>query len=134
MKTGCVRYVRFAMTALFAAGLSIFPYPAYAVCPAIQADLSMAITSAGAGGSVVLSCNAATSIPFTTPITISQNVTLDASSSPAAITFDGQNTAQILIVNSAVNFTLKSVILTRGLGADQGGNLVDPDRCAPRRD
>jgi hypothetical protein len=93
MKTRCVRYVRFALPALFAAGLSMFPHLAHAVCPAIQADLSTAISSAGPGGSVVLSCNTATTIPFTSPITISQSVTLDASGSPAAITFEPEHCA-----------------------------------------
>ena len=122
MRSGCLRYVRLAVTALFAVGLSMFPHTANAVCPTIQADLSTAITSAGAGGSIVLSCNTPTTLPFTAPITISQSVTLDASSSPAAITFDGQNMTQLFVVNS-VSFTLKNVILTQGLGADQGGAI-----------
>ena len=58
-------------------------------CPTTKAALHTDIANAGSGGTVTLSCPSATTITFSTPITITESVTLDASGSPGAITLSG---------------------------------------------
>src|SRR5579875_3792844 len=94
------------------------PYP----CPTTKSQLQADITAVGAGGTVSLSCPAATTIPFTgSPITITQDVTVDASHSPGRITVDGGNTTQLFAVNAGVNFGVISLTLANGLANTNDG-------------
>src|SRR5206468_3904981 len=72
---------------------------------------------------VTFKCTSATTIPFTSTITISQNVTLDASTSPYPITFDGGGSTQLLLVNGG-SLGLDGLTLAHGTsGSGQGGAL-----------
>ncbi|MBV9363621.1 MAG: hypothetical protein JOY89_05245, partial [Solirubrobacterales bacterium] len=77
----------------------------------------------GSGGTVALSCPTATTIPFTSTITVgsSEKVTLDASASPGKIILDGGNAVQLLSVERG-NLTLDGLTLTHG-HSDYGGAL-----------
>jgi hypothetical protein len=122
----------------FAAGVTAPPALAgVGTCPASESALQTAITDAGANGTVFLSCATATTISFspsgtgstgiagTGPITINQSVTLDASGSPAPITFDGHSDSQLFLVNSGVIFGLSVLTLANGLTATGDGGAIN---------
>ena len=83
-------------------------------CPTTKAALHTDIASAGNGGTVKLSCPSATSITFPTPVTITRNVTLDASGSPRAITLSGHGKTHLFNVSAGDKFTVNSLILSQG--------------------
>ena len=58
-------------------------------CPTTRAALVDDITTAGAGGTVRLTCATDTTIVFDAPITVSSNLTLDATGGPGTVAFDG---------------------------------------------
>src|SRR5579884_226457 len=90
------------------------------VCPT---DTSALETLLGAGGTVTLSCPVATTYSFTSQYTVSTNVTIDASSSPGAITFDGGNSSRLLSVGSGISLTLNTLTLQNASGAGNGGAI-----------
>jgi hypothetical protein len=89
-----------------------------------ESALSTDITNAGSGGTVTFNCASATTIPFTSPVTLSQSVTLDASGATGAVTFDGGGTTQLSIVNSGVSLTLKGLTLAHGYAAGPWGGAI----------
>jgi hypothetical protein len=96
-------------------GVGTQPSMAADSCPSTQAALQALI---GGGGTVTLSCPTATTIPFTSTITITQDVTLDTSSSPGGITFDGGGSVPFfLVVDSSL--TLNGLTLAHGHSADE---------------
>jgi len=87
-------------------------------CPTTEGALQTDISNAGAGGTVRFDCSSPTTIHFSSanggtgnPITIGQDVTLDASTSPAPVTFDGDGTTQLFIVNADASLTFNSLTL-----------------------
>jgi hypothetical protein len=101
------------------------PSVAASSCPTSEAVLQALITG---GGTVTLSCSGRTTIYFTSPITITKAVTLDASSSPGAITFDGfrpDGGAEVPLFNvtSSGSFTLNGVTLAEGHAQRFGGAI-----------
>jgi hypothetical protein len=91
-------------------------------CPATEAALSADIASAGAGGTVSFDCASATTVPFavasggTGELDLGQSITLDASNSPGAVTFDGGNATGLLQVASGATVTLDGLTLQHGNG------------------
>ena len=83
-------------------------------CPTTKAALHTDIANAGNGGTVTLSCPSATTITFPTPITITRNVTLDASGSPGAITLSGHGKTHLFNINAGDKFTVNGLILSHG--------------------
>ena len=75
-----------------------------------ESALSTAIGSAISGDTINFSCNG--TIPITTTLTISKNLTLDGSGQ--SVTLDGQNQVRVLLVNSGVNFTLNALTVAHG--------------------
>ena len=97
--------------ALCVMAVSAGPSQAASSCPITEDALQSLIGTSGTV-TVTLSCPTDTTIPFTTPITINrgENVTLDASGSPGAITFDGGGSTQLFVLQ----------MLTFGSGLDGG--------------
>src|SRR5947209_6931385 len=93
-------------------------------CPTTEAALSADITAAGAGGTVAFTCVTATTISFTSQITISQTVTLDASGATGAVSFDGGNSHRLFSVNSGAGLTLTHLTLQHG-NASLGGAIFN---------
>src|SRR5258708_25685033 len=83
-------------------------------CPATEGALSSDIASAGNGGTVAFNCATATTIPFTSTITIASSVTLDASGSTGAVAFDGGGTVALFVVNGSASFTVNTLTLQNG--------------------
>jgi hypothetical protein len=122
------RLVAAAAAMALAAGLcAAWPTAAAAAatvtdCPATEAALSADIASAGAGGTVSFDCASATTIPFavasggTGELDLGQGITLDASNSPGAVTFDGGNATGLLQVASGATVTLDGLTLQHGNG------------------
>src|SRR5262249_21548067 len=80
------------------------------------------IGSATAGDTIKFSCRG--TIPISSTLTISQNMTLDGSGQ--SVTLDGGNSTQVLSVNSGVTFTLKALTIAHGSALDdQGGGLFN---------
>ena len=61
---------------------------------------------------MILDCASPTTIAFSTPISITRDVALDASSSPAAIIITGDNKTQLFDVRASL--TLNSLTLEQG--------------------
>ena len=125
------RIAALALGLSLTAGLTAGTTPANAggsLCPKTESDLAAAISSAGSGGTVVLSCPSSQDVPFTSVVTIGQSVTLDAGSSPGTITLDGQNATGLFNV-TAGPFTIKSLTLSNAApGAILGsGSLIVKD-------
>ena len=93
------------------------------VCPTTEAELQSAIANAGNGGTVTLSCATPTTIAFSKPISITRDVALDASSSPAAIIITGDNKTQLFDVRASL--TLNSLTLEQGR-SEAGAIEIDP--------
>jgi hypothetical protein len=77
---------------------------------------------------VSLSCSTPTTIAFTAPIELQsgETRTIDASSSPKPITFDGGNTStqigiQIFLVDNGASLTLNTLTLQNGLAVNNAG-------------
>jgi hypothetical protein len=124
---------------LTALGLHASSTPALAstICPAREQDIINAISNAGSGGTVSLSCASDTTIYFDKanghngtggPITVNK-VTLDASSSPGTITLDGGRTAQgggvqlfdvDVALHTGATLGLKHLTLENGNDANSG--------------
>jgi len=104
-------------------------------CPTFS-SLSTAFANAYSP-TLVLTCNTPTTIPFTSTLTlgtafsgsptvIKKNITLDASASPAAITFDGGGSVQLFVVNAGSSLGLKGLTLSNGRATStSGGALVN---------
>ena len=129
MKSRHTRLLVAALLALSLAGLRPqlgFAATTVSDCPSTESGLSTDIASAGAGGTVSFTCSTATTIPFdsahggTGAITVSQDLTLDASHSAGAVTFDGGNATQLFIVNNGVTLTLDGLTLQHGLAPETG--------------
>jgi HYR domain len=75
------------------------------------------ISSASAGDTIMFSCGG--TIPISSTLTISQNLTLDGSGQ--SVTLDGSNSAEVLSVNSGVSFTLNALTIAHGIGLIGGG-------------
>ncbi len=95
-------------------------------CPT-YAQLATAITDYS---TITIECSTPDDINFSTnatptagggTITISHDVTLDASASTAPITFDGNGDTQIFVVNNGVNFGIKGLSLSNGTLTGNGG-------------
>jgi hypothetical protein len=78
------------------------------------------IGSATAGDTIQFSCSG--SIPISSTLTISQDLTLDGSGQ--TVTLDGGDSTQVLFVNSGVSFTLNALTIAHG-SAGGGGGLAD---------
>src|SRR6266545_5626668 len=81
------------------------------------------IGSATAGDTIQVSCSG--TIPISSTLTISQNLTLDGSGQ--TVTLDGGNSVGVLLVNSGVSFTLNALTIAHGLGSGlgAGGGLAN---------
>lgn len=86
-------------------------------CPTTESQLSTDITSAGKGGTVDFNCSTSTTITFTSILTISQNVTLEATGEQGTVTFEGEGTtlptygSDFFSVDSGATLGLNHVIL-----------------------
>ena len=69
-------------------------------CPASFAVLQSAVAGSGPGGTITLECSSPTTVLFSANITITRDLTLDASHSPAPITFDGGGSQRLFYVRS----------------------------------
>ena len=78
------------------------------------------IGSASALDTITFSCSG--TIPITSTLTISKNLTLDGSGQ--SVTLDGGNSVRVLSVNSGVTFTLNALTIAHG-SAGGGGGLAD---------
>ena len=87
------------------------------ICPQSDTDLDNAISAAGAGGTVVLSCPSNQDVAISSTVSLTQNVTLDASSSPGVITLDGRGYVggnSILAVGKGATVILRSLTVSNG--------------------
>jgi len=102
-------------------------------CPTFS-SLSTAFANAYSP-TLVLTCNTPTTIPFTSTLTlgtafsgsptvIKKNITLDASASPAAITFDGGGSVQLFVVNAGSSLGLKGLTLSNGRATSTSGGAI----------
>ena len=82
------------------------------------------ITGASAGDTIAFNCASATTIAFSSAITITQNVSLDASGATGQVAFDGGGSFGLLVVNSGVTLSLTSLTLIGGSDGT-GGGAVD---------
>lgn len=99
--------------------------PAAGVCPSSETALQSDITNAGPSNTVVLSCPSPTTISFTGAITVGQSMTLDASGSPGAITFNGGNSGRLIIVYSTGDFTMNGLTLAHAAANGDGGAILN---------
>jgi len=115
--------IRIARVCLTLIALSIPTVGAQAAtaasCPTTEAALRALIST---GGTVSLSCPSATTIAFTSTISIGagQSVTLDASASPGRISFDGGGAVE-LFSNARGTLALSGVTLAHGYSSIAGG-------------
>jgi HYR domain len=81
------------------------------------------ISSASAGDTIMFSCSG--TIPLSSTLTISKNLTLDGSGQ--TVTLDGGNSVRVLFVNSGVTFTLNALTIAHGRPHNQenGGGLLN---------
>jgi predicted outer membrane repeat protein len=87
------------------------------------------MANASSGDTLTLTCSTAWSIAFTSQITVSTSVTLDASGSPGVITFDGSSAGNyqgLFAVDPDISFGLTALTLTNG-DANEGrsGGAID---------
>jgi FIMAH domain-containing protein len=82
-------------------------------------QIGTVISSASAGDTITFSCSG--TIPITSTLTISKNLTIDGSGQ--TITLDGGSSTQVLSVNSGVTFTLKALTIAHGSAFNGGGLL-----------
>src|SRR5258708_3783982 len=81
-----------------------------------ESHLDAAITQANSdntGDTITFSCSG--DILLTSTLNISGSMNLDGNGQ--SVTLDGQNTIQVLVVNSGVTFTLNALTVAHGLGA-----------------
>ena len=101
-----------------AAGIIAQSPPAHAAtipgCPTTESALQLLITGASAGDTIAFNCTSATTIAFSSAITITQNVSLDASGATGQVAFDGGGSFGLLVVNSGVTLSLTSLTLIGG--------------------
>lgn len=96
-------------------------------CPTFS-SLSTAIAK-GYSSTLLLSCNTPTVIPFTSTLTVGTStvintITLDASASPAPITFDGGGGVQLFVVNYGSSLGLKGLTLSNGRATSTSGGAI----------
>jgi Right handed beta helix region len=85
-------------------------------------QIGTVIGSATAGDTITFSCSG--SIPISSTLTISQNLTLDGSGQ--SVTLDGGLSVGVLLVNSGVSFTLNALTIAHGLAGglyNNGGTV-----------
>ncbi len=93
------------------------------VCPTTEVRLRSAITTAGKGNTVKLSCASPTTITLSRPIKITQKMTLDASGSSGAITISGHKSTELFYVTASLS--LKSLTLSYGYANSGGAIFID---------
>ncbi|HEX9370628.1 MAG TPA: choice-of-anchor Q domain-containing protein [Roseiflexaceae bacterium] len=128
-----LRALALALALLLTPLLSLAPARmALAASPILVSDCSgqtgpgrigTVIGSATAGDTIQVSCSG--TIPISSTLTISQNLTLDGSGQ--TVTLDGGNSVGVLLVNSGVSFTLNALTIAHGLGSGlgAGGGLAN---------
>lgn len=114
--TACFRG---AVALLSALGFLLAAAPSQAAGPVTDCTFSSLLTALQGGGTVTLSCDS--TIVFTNTITITNDTTIDATGHSPVLS--GNGTFRLFDVQSNVNFTLISVILTDGHAT--GTNGVD---------
>ncbi|HEX6553436.1 MAG TPA: HYR domain-containing protein [Ktedonobacteraceae bacterium] len=82
-----------------------------------ESHLDSAITSAASGDTISFGCDG--TITLSSTLTISKNLTLDGNGH--RVTLDGNNSVQVLSVNSGVSFTLNALTIAHGLAFNGGG-------------
>jgi predicted outer membrane repeat protein len=102
---------------------TISPHAPVTDCPTTESALSSDISTAGPSGTVLLNCASPTTIAFGSPISISQNLTLDASGSTGAVTFDGGGSHQLFSVGG-VTFVVKNITLSHGSSFGGSGAIT----------
>jgi predicted outer membrane repeat protein len=116
--------LRLTVLCVVVAGLSL-PAPAAAAALTVtdcsgetgEGRIGTVIGSASAGDTIQFSCSG--TIPISSTLTISQDLTLDGSGQ--SVTLDGGNSVGVLFVNSGVSFTLKALTIAHGGGGIGGG-------------
>lgn len=86
-----------------------------------ESHLDAAIASASSGDTINFSCSG--DIALTKTLNITKTLTLDGSGQN--VTLDGNNSMEVLLVNSGVNFTLNTLSIAHGLGFNGGGGLYN---------
>ena len=111
------------------------PQPTFAAtpiqdCPSTEGALNTDITNAGPDGALQFTCSRPTTILFGTagggsgaPLSITQSVTLDASSASAAVTLDGQSTTQLFKISSGATLDLRQLTLQHGHSSNLAGAI-----------
>jgi hypothetical protein len=93
-------------------------------CPTYSSLLS-ALGTAGSGDTLKMECPTPTTVVFTGVVGITTSVTLDASGSPAPITFDSGFAHQFFSVSSGVTFSLNSLTVERGKAIGRDGGAIN---------
>jgi hypothetical protein len=93
-------------------------------CPDFAA-LTGAISSASSGDTIAITCSTTDTISFSGTIFTNKNFTLDASSSPAAITFDGGSAHQLIYVNAGNTIGLSGLTLANAKYGGSGGAVYN---------
>lgn len=94
--------------------------------PGAGFSLREALRDAPAGAAITITFDPALSggtVLSTGEISVSKNLTVDASSLPAGITLAGNNTGRLLSVTSAGSLTLRALTLKNGSIKDDGGAI-----------
>jgi hypothetical protein len=84
-------------------------------------QLQAAVSMAPSGAAIVFRCWG--DILLSKTLTITKNLTLDGAGQH--VTLDGHDSVQALVVNSGINFTLKSLTIARGSSTAAGGGLFN---------
>jgi hypothetical protein len=120
--------LRLTALCVVVAGMSLPAYAAAATLTVTDCSgqtgpgrIGTVIGSATAGDTITFSCSG--SIPISSTLTISQNLTLDGSGQ--SVTLDGGNSVGVLLVNSGVSFALNALTIAHGLGNGPGGGLAN---------
>ena len=82
-------------------------------CPSFP-DLEGAVGDSPAGATLSITCTNPTTIEFSRTILIPHDLTIEASGSSAAVTFDGRKSKQLLQGNYGVDLGLDNLVLTKG--------------------
>src|ERR671933_1426140 len=95
-----IRFIVAVLLALSALGLHAHTTLAALTCPQNESDVQAFVDAAGMQ---TLNCSVATTVTFASAITVTNDVTLDASGSSAPITFDGGGSTSFFTVNSGAS-------------------------------
>ncbi len=113
-----------ALTVASAVGAAGAAQAAVGVCPTTETDLSSAIDGAGDGGTVTLWCAADTTITFSSALTISSTITLDASGSAGKVILDGGGKSQVFAVATTGALALTGLTVAHGYNNNTPGGAI----------